>query len=59
MLFGSGLEVLPRCCPSLKALRLKLLLHLVHYEHFLPTLQQISVGCASMHGKCTRPRMTP
>ena len=51
MLNGLGLEVLPRCCPSLTALRLKLLLHLFHYEEFLPSLQQLTVSC--MHGSCT------
>ena len=44
---GSGLEVLPSCCPSLKALRLEELRHLT--DCFLPALQQHMVCCEGMH----------
>jgi hypothetical protein len=50
---GPGLEVLPRYCPSLKALRLKSLVLLIDYEYFLPTLKQLKVSCAGVHGSCT------
>ena len=39
---GPGLEVLPRCCPSLKALHLKHLPNLA--DCFLPALQQSEVS---------------
>ncbi len=45
---GPGLEVLPRCCPSLKALRLRQLLDLT--DCFLPALKHLTVCCAGMYG---------
>ena len=40
---GSGLEVLPRCCPFLKTLRLQQLPSLT--DCFLPAVQQLAVRC--------------
>ena len=45
---GPGLEVLPRCCPSLKALRLKQIPFL--FAYFLPDLQHLAVSCSGVHG---------
>jgi hypothetical protein len=43
---GPGLEVLPRCCPSLKALRLRQLMDVT--DCFLPVLQHLAVCLLTM-----------